>query len=183
MVMQAVERAQRGDKAAQEELLEASRQRIFALAYHLVGSRAEAEEVAQEALLKIFLRLEDLREPERYWPWAVRLAGNLYRDFIKKRRVTTIPLEDLSHAPGREDPARSALVSDIRSRLNQALNRISPTLRVVLALRDIEGFTTEEVCEALSLPEGTVKSRLFEARRKMREELLRQGVTASLDLC
>ncbi len=184
MEAQVVRQAQRGELLAQEQLLEACRQRIFALAFHMIGSATEAEEIAQEALLKIFLHLQDLRDPSRFWPWATRVACNLFRDELRRRKqLPTLPLLDLDLISVGDEAIRGALSTDARARLERLVQRLSPPLRLVLALRDMEGFSTEEVCEALDLPEGTVKSRLFEARRKLRESLARQGVTASHDMC
>ncbi|MEW6282324.1 MAG: RNA polymerase sigma factor [Candidatus Eremiobacterota bacterium] len=171
-----VARARTGERKAQEELLERSRQRVFALCFHLLGP-SDAEEAAQEALLKIFLRLEDLRDPEAFFPWALRVAGNLCRDSLRRRAVAAIPLDGVEVAADCGDPEAAAVASDQRERLRLAVDRLSPALRDVLLLRDVEGLSTEDTAAALDLPAGTVKSRLFEARKKMRN-LLPREITA-----
>lgn len=164
-----VRRARAGERAELEVLLRRCHRRLHALAWHMLGN--EAEDACQEALLRIAMRLKDLRQPELFWSWALRVAGNLYRDMLRKRKLDVLPLEDLESLPGADDPARDVQQSELRAQLKQALQRLSPGLRVTVLLRDIEGFSVLEVADALDLPEGTVKSRLFEARRQLRQFL------------
>ncbi|MEW6282654.1 MAG: sigma-70 family RNA polymerase sigma factor [Candidatus Eremiobacterota bacterium] len=166
-----VARARGGGRADLEELVRRSHPRIHALAYHMLGSAPDAEDAAQEALLRLCLRLRDLRDPERYWAWALRVAGNHFRDLLRRRAPSQLPLDEACDLPVPDQAARSAERSELRERVLQALRALSLPLRLVVVLRDAEGFSTQEVAEALDLPEGTVKSRLFEARRQLRASL------------
>lgn len=166
-----VERARRGQRAELEELMGRCHRRIHALAFHMLGP-LEADDAAQEALLRLATRLGELRDPGRFWAWALRVAGNLYRDQLRKRRPDALPLELADHLVGSDDPALEAQQGELRRQVARALDRLSPPLRITVVLRDLEGFSTREVADALDLPEGTVKSRLFEARRVLRSLLL-----------
>lgn len=166
-----VTRARAGQREALEELLGRTHRRLYALAYRMLGSPLEAEDACQEALLRVATRLGDLRDPARFWAWALRVAGNLYRDLLRRRKHDALSLDEAELLPGPDDPARSAQEGELRRQLAQALSRLSPLLRVTVTLRDLEGFSVLEVADALDLPEGTVKSRLFEARRQLRNLL------------
>ncbi len=170
-VLDLVQRARSGEPGGMEELIRKCHRRIHSLAYHMLGATGEPEDAGQEALLRIAVRLKDLREPERFWAWALRVAGNYYRDLLRKRKLAAVPLDDLEPLPSGDDPARDAQQSELRAQVVAALRRLSPAYRVAVMLRDLEGFSVQEVAEALDLPEGTVKSRLFEARRQLRQFL------------
>lgn len=165
-----VARARAGQRPALEELARLAHKRVFALGFHMLGP--EAEDAAQDALLRICTRLGDLRDPERFWSWALRVAGNYYRDLLRKRSLRSLSLDDVGELVDGCDPARSAENGEVRGQVLRALSQLSLPLRLVVVLRDAEGFSTQEVADALSVPEGTVKSRLFEARRLLRESLV-----------
>ena len=169
-----VGQARDGHRGAVEWLLQSEQQRIFAIAYHMLGRRDEAEEAAQEALLRIFTRLSQLRDLSTFRAWSARLTGNLCRDRLRRSQRPAEPLERAEGMVGHDDAFER---SELQGELGRALRALTPVLRLPVLLRDVEGLSYEEVAEVLEIPVGTVKSRLHEARRKLRELLTRQGVT------
>ncbi len=170
-----VRQAQAGERSAVEWLLAREQQRVYALAYHYVGA-GEAEDAAQEALIRIFSKLNQLREPGQFRAWSAQVTANLCRDRLRRRTPATEPLELLQDGPGREDDLGGF---ELRAQLAKALQTLSPLLRLPVLLRDVEQMSCDEVAAALEIPVGTVKSRLHEARKKLKAWLTRQGVSCS----
>lgn len=156
-------RAQAGDRQAVEQLLAEHRQAVYALAYSYLRHPGCAEEAAQEAFLRIFSRLGSLKSPATFKSWCLTITANLCRDLLRQKRPQVVPLE---FAPEASEPAPDPGLSD---RLRSGLESLSDTVRHALVLRDVEGFSYEEVAEIQRIPLGTVKSRIFEARRKLRK--------------
>ncbi|MER6945368.1 sigma-70 family RNA polymerase sigma factor [Nonomuraea sp. NPDC000554] len=154
-----VRAAQRGDALAMQELLAALTPYVGRLAGPIALD--DGQDAAQEALIVIFTSLRQLKEPAALFGWAraitVREAVRVAR---KASRARPAELDDV---PDRGDPQLSADVRDV-------LERLTPEHRAVLTLRDLEGLDEQAIGELLALPAGTVKSRLFRARRSFRKE-------------
>ena len=143
----------------------------FRVAFSVLRHREDAEDIAQEALTKAHRQLSQLREPDRLRAWLVRMAWRLAIDRRESdvRRAAREQAGHLSSAPpSSEDLALSA---ERAARLWSVIDSLSDKLRVVVVLNAIEGHDVAEVASMLGIPEGTVKSRLFDARQQMRERL------------
>ena len=188
-----VERCRQGEDEAWRELVDLFGQKIYSVAYHFTLKREDAEELAQEIFLKIF---ENLHRYDGSFPlvaWIVSLSRNLCIDRYRrrKREKSFRFVTDDAVAPmlrSKDDPAADALKNERTKILFSALAEIPEDLAEILVLRDLDGLAYEEIGLALSLPDGTVKSRLFRARtevaRKIRErqETRPGGTFASLAL-
>lgn len=143
----------------------------FRVAYGVLRHREDAEDVAQEALARAYRKLDTLREPERFRSWLVRICWRLALD----RRRATKRRERREQAIARPSPEPTAesmaAANEFRDRLWQAIDALPEKLRVVLVLAGIEGYDVGEVAALLEVPPGTVKSRLFLARRSLAERL------------
>lgn len=144
----------------------------YRVALGVLRNTAEAEDVAQEAMLRAYRNFHSLRDRERFRAWLVRTAWRLALDRIRAagRR------ERREHAAF-IDGQRGAAVADVAAaheferHVGQALDALPEKLRLVMTLAAIEGYNTGEVAKLTGLPEGTVKSRLFLARKKLAESL------------
>jgi RNA polymerase sigma-70 factor (ECF subfamily) len=143
----------------------------FRVAFGVLRHRQDAEDVAQEAFVKAYRRFRQLRDRDRFRAWLVRMTWRLALDRQRSNRRRAI--RELEHAtPVAVANAADAVVTRERTaQLWQAIDRLSDKLRVVTILAGIEGHDTREVARLLNLPEGTVKSRLFLARRQLKEQL------------
>jgi RNA polymerase sigma-70 factor (ECF subfamily) len=146
----------------------------FRVARSVLRNEADAEEIAQEALLRAYRKLESLRDPSRFRAWVVRISFRLALDRWRsakrrERRETAWSLPEQRLAlPTAEQIAVS---NEFQARLEHALEELPGKSRLVLVLSAIHGYTLEEVASILEIPLGTVKSRLFFARKQLAEKL------------
>ncbi|MFF3405290.1 RNA polymerase sigma factor [Streptomyces sp. NPDC002742] len=160
MLARLVERAQRGDALAMDELLGI----LAPYVGRICGPVAlqDGADAAQEALIAVFRNLRQLKTPAALLGWVRQIAVREAVRFAKQRRQgNTVPVE-WEDGPIAED---LHLASDIAD----AMERLAPEHRVVLTLRHVEGLSEQEVAGLLAVPVGTVRSRLFRARRSFRD--------------
>ena len=164
-----VVRVQRGDQRAFERLATADYARLFRVAHGVMGDRESAEDVTQQALLDIWRKSAQLRDPAKYEGWSYRLLVRVcYAEAKRRPRWTS--------EGGRAsiDRSRAADVYEVvadRDQLERGFRRLSMDHRVVLALRHLLGMTPDEVAETLGLSRSTVYSRLQAATKAMRAAL------------
>lgn len=141
----------------------------FKVAFGVLRHREDAEEVAQEAFAKAYRSFRQLRDRERFRAWLVRMTWRmaLDRQRANRRRVTR---EDQVDAPTLVAP-HSMETQERAEHLWRAIDALSEKLRVVIVLAGIQGHDIKEVAALLQLPEGTVKSRLFDARQRLKDAL------------
>lgn len=164
-----VVRAQHGDREAFAELAGASLDRFLAVARGILGDAQLAEDATQQALLNIWQHLPSLREPERFEGWSYRLVVNAcYSEVRRSRRWMPDMMVPLSSEPVVADGLDS--VHD-RDELERAFRDLSVDHRAVLVLHHCLRLTLPEVAHALDIPEGTVRSRLYHAMKKLRAVL------------
>jgi RNA polymerase sigma-70 factor (ECF subfamily) len=175
--------AKNGDAQAFDLLVESLRARAFHVARSLVGSRDDAMELTQEAFLKVYKARESFREGEPFLPWFHRILRNACYSFLRDRgRVKEQSVS--GHAAGVDGDAPDFEIEDAvagpldsvetgeRAELFwSAFRNLSARDREILSLRHFDELAYKEIAESLSIPEGTVMSRLFHARRRLREEL------------
>jgi len=143
----------------------------YRVARGVLRNNADAEDAAQEALLRAYRRFERLRDRGRFRAWLVRITFRLAIDRVrssKRREVRETLWSETSPRPSTEDLAAA---SEFQAHLDRAMEELPEKHRLVLLLGAIEGHSLEEVAEMLSLPVGTVKSRLFFARKLLAEKL------------
>ena len=167
-----------GGESGFDEFVGAFRGRLFQYSYSICGRREDAEEVAQETLLRVFLRIRQLRQPERVSAWVLRIARNTC--LMRHRHSIFAPANEISldetylplEIPDRSQiPEHTVLNRELRRKLVEGLRRLSPTLRPVVLLRDVEGLGTEETALILDLSLDVVKKRLQRGRELLRAHL------------
>jgi RNA polymerase sigma-70 factor, ECF subfamily len=172
-----VERTLAGDLAAFEALVEHYRLDVYRVAARIVGPD-EADDVTQDAFLRAFHKLDTFRG-ESFRAWLLRITHNRALNVIALRKPEPVdPVEqqerqEEDEARSRQDPARSLEDSERRERLADKLEQLRPGHRSVLVLRDLEGFSYEEIAEITDSPLGSVKGRLHRAREELIEILRR----------
>jgi RNA polymerase sigma-70 factor (ECF subfamily) len=174
--------ARNGDVAAFEQLVRRYDRNVFRIAQHITQNREDAEDVVQDAFLKAYQNLGQFQGQSKFYTWLVRIAVNEALMRLRRRRPErmvsldedvqtaedSMPREVADWAPNPEQLYTQAELKDILSKTIQGL---PPGFRTVFVLRDVEGLSTEETAEALSLSIPAVKSRLLRARLQLRERL------------
>jgi RNA polymerase sigma-70 factor, ECF subfamily len=179
-------KAQRGDVAAFEELTRGCVDRVFAVALRLVGDRAEAEDVVQEALLRAWRGIGRFHGRSAFFTWLCRIAINEANRALEKhaRRPPTVELADerVQCKAGRHDgPARLAEHRELWAAIETALLALPLRYRTAVVLRDIEGLSTREAAGAAGVGEAAFKSRLHEARLRLRAAVGDELLTAAAE--
>jgi RNA polymerase sigma-70 factor (ECF subfamily) len=179
--MACLESMRRGDPACLGGFFEAWGDRLYRLSLRLTGDPAAAEDVVQEAFLKLMAGAETIEGRSRLATWLYRVAYNASMDRLRaQRRVVPVPEEAGDDAtlpmPSlfvdfRLSPEAMLKDAETRRALDEALASLPPSLRAAFLLRDVEGLTTAEAAEALSLTETNLKVRLHRARLLLRERL------------
>lgn len=171
----AIRRLRRGDERAFEELVRDHQDRVFGLILRMLGDRGEAEDLTQEVFVAVHQALPRFRGESRLSTWIWRIAKNHALNRIK----VLVRRERLPDAGPLEEAPRPDRVYDERERrsaVQRAIARLEPDSRLVVALRDLEGLSYEEIAEIVEEPLGTVKSRLHRARLRLAEMLSKEGV-------
>jgi RNA polymerase sigma-70 factor, ECF subfamily len=176
-----------GDATAFTPFVESFQSKIFQYTWMMCGQREDAEEVAQDTLLKVFESFDQLREPEHVKAWVFRIAKNYC--LMKRRRSIFAPERELSLdelMPGsdsagvaasgrvpdqRELPEQRLLRAELNRKLETAMQELPANYRSVVLLRDVEGLSTTEVAEVLDLSADVVKQRLHRGRLALRKRL------------
>jgi RNA polymerase sigma-70 factor (ECF subfamily) len=167
-----------GEPDAFDRFVEHFRSKVFHYSWLMCGSPEDAEEVAQETLLKVFASIEQLREPDRVRAWVFRIARNAC--LMHRRKSVFAPthelsLDDTSSATevtdGAEPPDRRLLDGELKAVLDRVILELPPQYRAVVVLRDLEELSTEETADILGLKPDAVKTRLHRARLSMRQTL------------
>ena len=171
-----VERTLDGHFKAFEELVERYRSDVYRVAARIVG-RDEADDVTQDAFLRAFHKLDTFRG-DSFRSWVLRIAHNRALNVLARRRPEPVdPVEEPQQLEGeerpRQDPARSLEESERRTRLAGKIEQLRLSHRSVLVLRDLEGYSYEEIAEVTDSPLGSVKGRLHRAREELIELLRR----------
>jgi RNA polymerase sigma-70 factor (ECF subfamily) len=146
----------------------------YRVARGILRNTADAEDVAQEALLRAYRRFDRLRDRNRFRAWLVRIAFRLALDRLrsgKRRELRDTLWSQPEHQPRAATAEDLAASNEFRAHLENALAELPKKLRLVLLLAAMEGHTIEEIASMLGIPAGTVKSRIFFARKQLAEKL------------
>lgn len=166
-----VERCRAGDGQAWEALVDATADDIYRLAVSFTRNCTEAEDLTQEAYLRLWQNLHHYAAGSSFRAWAFRVARNLFIDAFRRsreqRKATWVDPEFLENLPGGEDPHTRAVRRQRLELARAALERVPEELAQLILLRDFADWSYEELAAELALPVGTVKSRLNRARREL----------------
>jgi RNA polymerase sigma-70 factor (ECF subfamily) len=180
-----IQRILDGDAYAFEQLVERYQQKVFNIAFRMSGNHEDALDLSQESFLRAYRALHRFKGQSAFSTWLFRIVNNTCIDALRKRKRqplvvmstdSSIETEEGEYqiefpAPEGENPEEQTLNKELREQVQLALSRLSEEHRLALVLRDIEGYSYEEIAELLELNIGTVKSRINRARVAIREEI------------
>jgi len=153
------------EPGAFQEMLSRYRRPAITLAYQMLGNTEDAEDVAQEAFVRVFQGIPRFRGQSAFSTWLYRIVTNLCLG-NRRRRKATVGLESVKEPRSSDSPSKTVTQALVT---RQVLDTMTPDLRAILLLRDQEGLSYSEIAEALRLPLGTVRSRLSKARMAFRQ--------------
>jgi RNA polymerase sigma-70 factor, ECF subfamily len=177
--LQLVREAQKGSKGAFELLVQRHQHRVFAVARGILKRQEDVEDIAQQVFVKAYFSLKRFDQRAAFSTWLYKITVNECWDLLRKRKARPLVYEaDFSEEQSRQysSPEREATrvpdTSDrmaMRERLETLLGQLDPRDRAMLVLKEVEGFSVEEIAESMGLNPNTVKVRLFRARRRIVE--------------
>jgi RNA polymerase sigma-70 factor, ECF subfamily len=182
---QLIRRAKKGDKVAFEVLVQRHQHRVFAVARGILKRQEDVEDIAQQVFVKAYFSLKRFDQRAAFSTWLYKITVNECWDLLRKRKARPLIYEaDFSEEQSRQFSAteqRSDSGPDtserlaMRQRLDNMLDQLDERDRAMLVLKEVEGFSVEEIAETLSLNANTVKVRLFRARRRIVEYARREN--------
>lgn len=175
-------KAQQGDIHAFDELIERYHGKIYGLTYNMTSNREDAEDLTQEVFVKAFQALPRFKGKSSFYTWLYRIAVNKTINYRKKRNKkramsldqfdNEIKLDDVYHdLTSKGSPLRNLSLSELQKKLNEAMQTLSEKHRTVVVLHDMQGVPHEEIAKMVGASVGTIRSRLFYARRQLQAEL------------
>jgi RNA polymerase sigma-70 factor (ECF subfamily) len=182
-----IESCKAGDEKAFAEIVLHSQKKVFNIAYRMLGNLEEAKDLAQEVFISVFDSIKDLREEIRFDAWLTQITLNHCRNrwkYLKRRQYfNSDSLDDPVETEDGDVPRDICDPSDnpetlyekkmIRQLIQRGLQKLKEDQKELLVLRDLQGFSYEEMGELLGLPEGTIKSKLHRARMDLKQVLER----------
>jgi RNA polymerase sigma-70 factor (ECF subfamily) len=177
-----VRAAQKGDAQAFRQLVERYQRRIYQLALGMTKDPDDAMDIAQETFVRVHRYLPSFKGDSSFFTWAYRIGMNLCLDAQRRKgRVERVDVAEGDEAEieaamdppsaALAGPQRAALNSELKDKIEEALQGLSENHRAILLLREVEGLSYEELAKVLGIRKGTVMSRLFHARLKMQNKL------------
>jgi len=173
-----IDRFNKGDRSAFEDLVRANQNRIYNLCRYTLGNDRDADDAAQDTFVKAYLNLKNFKPQRSIYSWLVRIAVNTCIDYKRRPRAqsterafgsdseATFEVGSTTETP--EDAYRNA---QLKGELERSLSKLSIKLRAIIVLREIDGLSYEEIAEISGISIGTVKSRISRAKAELKQDL------------
>jgi RNA polymerase sigma-70 factor, ECF subfamily len=177
--------AQRGREAAFRELVRRYERPVFSLIFRMVRDSATAEDLAQDAFIKVLNHIDKYRPEFKFSSWIFKIANNVAIDHLRRRQLETVSVSGSPHAASQAEVEATSFelagsgetaleeleARELGSAIEQAIGRLRPEYRSCIMLRHVEGRSYEEIAATLDLPLGTVKTYIHRARIELRDAL------------
>ena len=163
-----IRKCQEGREDAFRELVEKYQRRVYWIAYNMLSNYDTAREISQEAFIRVFRNIARFDVGRNFYTWLYQITVNLSIDRMRKlSHGKTVDIDGIGglEDPGPRDPALAGERTETRRRVHQALDLLPPKYKAVLTLRDIQGFSCEEISEIVGCTNATVRWRLHRARK------------------
>jgi RNA polymerase sigma-70 factor (ECF subfamily) len=183
--LELVNQCRAGEQAAFKELVERYQRKVFQIALSMLHSREDALDVTQEAFIRVHKYLDHFKGSSSFYTWVYRIVVNLCIDHLRKdEKMQTLDYDDtIGHSEGESaelltsslgtNPGEAFDRKELRAQIKEALEDLSPTHRAIIIMREVEDLSYSEMAEIMQCSKGTIMSRLFHARRRLQQALLR----------
>lgn len=176
-----IESALKGDQDAYRQLMNRHQSAIFHIVFRIVRDKETAADLVQETFMKAFSSLASYRAEYKFSTWLYRIGANCAIDYIRKQRIRTLSLDAPTETPDGEigieiadesySPEKDLEEHERRVSIDEAIDSLSEKYRLVILYRHRDNKSYEEIAEALNIPIGTVKARIFRARELLKKKL------------
>jgi RNA polymerase sigma-70 factor (ECF subfamily) len=172
-----VRRAQHGERAAFDQLVQRYQERLYGAVYHMTSNHDDTNDLVQDTFIKAYNKLGTFKGESSFYTWIYRSAMNRTINFLKRRRRHHYSLDDVDtgiqtdpdfvELQSHVTPRREVGLRELQEKLNEAFQKLSEDHRAVVAMHDVQGMTHADIAKVLQCSEGTVRSRLFYARQQL----------------
>ena len=172
-----IRRASEGDAEAFNSLMGLHERRMYAISLRMCGNAEDAQDCLQEAMLRIYRSISGFKAQSSFSTWVYRVTMNTCLDELRRRKnrqnTSLDGLLDAGWAPvdGGETPERHALRSEVRATLQAMIGELPEDMRTAVVLRDVQGFSYDDIARMLDTNVGTIKSRISRARERLRKKI------------
>jgi len=172
-----VKKAISGDKDAFGQLVQIYQGAVYGLCYHIVGNFADAQDLAQEAFVQAYQDLHQLREPAKFANWLNRVTRNVCGMWLRRRNSKIVPLDEVALEdfanPATSTPLEEIEAEEMHQFVRRAIDALSEKNQLTVTLFYMDGLSYKKIGDFLGVPVSTVKSRLHESRKQLKEELIK----------
>ncbi|WP_442602760.1 RNA polymerase sigma factor SigW [Paenibacillus sp. KN14-4R] len=182
--------ARSGDRLAFAELVDLYKDKIYHLAYRMLGNKQEAEDAVQETFLRLYTNLHRYDETQKFSTWIFRIATNLCIDRLRKRKPVYSLDADMDGGEGNdfyammpsneETPEKQVIVSETQQLIRKAIETMPEKYKSIVILRYLQDMSLQEISDVLDMPVTTIKTRLHRGRDYLRKKLEMSGTVALL---
>jgi RNA polymerase sigma-70 factor (ECF subfamily) len=179
---QLIRRAQQGETAAFEALVLQHAPYVYNLALRTLNDATEAEDIAQEAFVRVWQALPQFQAKSQFRTWLYRIVTNLCYNRLPRLKTELAaldPTEEVILSDGRQAVERALLTAELRQQIFTAISTLPQNYRLLITLRHLQELSYEEIAEVTEMPLGTVKTGIFRARQMLQERLAEWRVASS----
>lgn len=177
--------ARNGDRRAFAELVELYKDKIFHLAYRMLGNKQEAEDIVQETFMRLYSNLHRYDETQKFSTWIFRIGTNLCIDQLRKRKLTYSLDAEVTDGEGNDyyammpsdedTPEKQVIVSETQRHIRKIIDNMPDKYKSIIVLRYLHDLSLQEISDVLDLPITTIKTRLHRGREYLRKKLETSG--------
>lgn len=165
-------RIQAGDESAFAEIVRLYKDKIVNFLYQVTGDYQRAVDLSQETFLRVYFKADKYKPIAPFSSWMYAIASNLAKTDLKKRyRMNQISLDDVQYSAEVSTPSDETTDSGLARNLREALDGLNPRYRIPVVLKDMEGYSQEEIARIINRPVGTVKARISRGRTMLKKQL------------
>lgn len=172
--------SRKGDEDSYKQLVTRYENRVYWLAHHMVGNAESARDIAQDAFIRVFRNIERFDTSRKFYTWLYQIVTNLSIDHLRRSgRQKPIDFDALGGVvDSKPEPGSHSAKAELRRRVEEVLNRLPPKYKAVLVLRDLQGFSCQEIAEIVGCNNATARWRLHRSRKLFKSLWVGQRVDA-----
>jgi RNA polymerase sigma-70 factor (ECF subfamily) len=180
--------AAKGDRSAFEQLVDLYKDKIYYLAYRMLGNRHEAEDIIQETFLRVYMNFDRFDQNQKFSTWIYRIATNLCIDRLRKRKASYSLDAEINEGDGldgydrliseEDSPEKQLMISETQTQIRNAIDKLPEKYKSVVILRYLHDLSLQEISDVLDMPITTIKTRIHRGREFLRKKMNFEQISA-----